>query len=70
MLAMDLFHFEDVLVNSIYVFGMRSLARLLGGNRAGGLALGVSDVRAQDFSLPLAHLLLPNLLYRLLLGVK
>ena len=30
MLATDLFHFEDVLVNSIYVFGMRSLARLLG----------------------------------------
>ena len=30
MLALDLFHFEDVLVNSIYAFGMRSLARLLG----------------------------------------
>ncbi len=30
MLAADLFHFEDVLVNSIYAFGMRSLARLHG----------------------------------------
>ena len=30
ILAADLFHFEDVLVNSIYAFGMRSLARLLG----------------------------------------
>ncbi|MFQ6031244.1 MAG: amylo-alpha-1,6-glucosidase, partial [Dehalococcoidia bacterium] len=30
LLALDLFHFEDVLVNSIYAFGMRALARLLG----------------------------------------
>ena len=30
ILAADVFHFEDVLVNSIYAFGMRSLARLLG----------------------------------------
>ena len=30
ILAADLFHVEDVLVNSIYVFGLRSLARLLG----------------------------------------
>ena len=30
ILAADLFHFEDVLVNSIYVMGLRSLARLLG----------------------------------------
>jgi len=30
ILDADLFHFEDVLVNSIYTFGMRSLARLLG----------------------------------------
>jgi len=30
ILAADIFHFEDVLVNSIYCFGMRSLARLLG----------------------------------------
>ena len=30
ILAADIFHFEDVLVNSIYAFGMRSLARLLG----------------------------------------
>ena len=30
ILAADIFHFEDVLVNSIYAFGMRALARLLG----------------------------------------
>ena len=30
ILESDVFHFEDVLVNSIYAFGMRSLARLLG----------------------------------------
>ncbi|MDE2843812.1 MAG: hypothetical protein OXN21_10580, partial [Chloroflexota bacterium] len=30
ILEADIFHFEDVLVNSIYTFGMRSLARLLG----------------------------------------
>ena len=30
ILELDLFHFEDVLVNSIYAMGMRSLARLLG----------------------------------------
>ena len=30
ILAADIFHFEDVLVNSIYAFGLRSLARLLG----------------------------------------
>ena len=30
ILAADLFHVEDVLVNSIYVMGLRSLARLLG----------------------------------------
>ena len=30
VLAADLFHVEDVLVNSIYVMGLRSLARLLG----------------------------------------
>ncbi len=30
ILAADIFHFEDVLVNSIYSFGMRSLVRLLG----------------------------------------
>ena len=30
ILAADMFHFEDVLVNSIYVMGLRSLARLLG----------------------------------------
>lgn len=30
ILAADIFHFEDVLVNSIYVMGLRSLARLLG----------------------------------------
>ena len=30
ILAADVFHFEDVLVNSIYAFGLRSLARLLG----------------------------------------
>ena len=30
ILSADLFHFEDVLVNSIYVMGMRSLVRLLG----------------------------------------
>ena len=30
ILAADIFHFEDVLVNSIYALGMRSLARLLG----------------------------------------
>ena len=30
ILDADIFHFEDVLVNSIYTFGMRSLARLLG----------------------------------------
>ncbi len=29
ILAADIFHFEDVLVNSIYAFGMRALARLL-----------------------------------------
>ena len=31
ILAADIFHVEDVLVNSIYVLGLRSLARLLGG---------------------------------------
>ena len=30
ILAADYFHVEDVLVNSIYAMGMRSLARLLG----------------------------------------
>ena len=30
ILAADIFHFEDVLVNSIYAFSLRSLARLLG----------------------------------------
>ena len=30
ILSADLFHFEDVLVNSIYVMGMRALVRLLG----------------------------------------
>ena len=30
ILAADIFHFEDVLVNSIYAFGLRSLARMLG----------------------------------------
>ena len=30
ILAADVFHFEDVLVNSIYAFSLRSLARLLG----------------------------------------
>ena len=30
ILAADIFHFEDVLVNSIYTFSLRSLARLLG----------------------------------------
>ena len=32
ILAADIFHFEDVLVNSIYALGMRSLARLLEGS--------------------------------------
>ena len=32
ILQADLFHFEDVLVNSIYAMGLRSLARLLGGS--------------------------------------
>ena len=30
ILAADIFHVEDVLVNSIYAFGLRSLARMLG----------------------------------------
>ena len=30
ILQADIFHFEDVLVNSIYAFGLRSLARMLG----------------------------------------
>ena len=30
ILAADIFHFEDVLVNSIYVMGLRALGRLLG----------------------------------------
>ena len=30
ILAADIFHFEDVLVNSIYAFGLQSLARMLG----------------------------------------
>jgi glycogen debranching enzyme len=30
ILAADIFHVEDVLVNSIYAFGLRSLVRLLG----------------------------------------
>ena len=34
ILAADVFHFEDVLVNSIYAFGLRSLARLLGDGPA------------------------------------
>lgn len=32
ILAADIFHFEDVLVNSIYAMGLRSLARLLDGS--------------------------------------
>ena len=35
ILSADLFHFEDVLVNSIYVMGLRSLARLLGEDGEG-----------------------------------
>ena len=31
ILAADIFHFEDVLVNSIYAMGLRALSRLLGG---------------------------------------
>ena len=30
ILAADIFHFEDVLVNSIYAFGLQALVRLLG----------------------------------------
>ena len=33
VLAADIFHFEDVLVNSIYAMSQRSLARLLGNGR-------------------------------------
>ena len=36
ILAADIFHFEDVLVNSIYAFGLRSLARLLGDSPDAG----------------------------------
>jgi glycogen debranching enzyme len=32
ILAADIFHVEDVLVNSIYAFGLRALARMLGGS--------------------------------------
>ena len=35
LLAADIFHFEDVLVNSIYAFGLRSLVRLLGDSEEG-----------------------------------
>ena len=33
LLAADLFHFEDVLVNAIYIFGLRALIRLLGDSK-------------------------------------
>jgi glycogen debranching enzyme len=36
ILQADLFHFEDVLVNSIYALGLRSLARLLGDSPEAG----------------------------------
>jgi glycogen debranching enzyme len=32
ILTADIFHVEDVLVNSIYAFGLRALARMLGGS--------------------------------------
>ena len=53
ILAADIFHFEDVLVNSIYVFGMRSLARLLeaaageSGEAAGGLLAEAAEFRRE-----------------------
>ena len=36
ILKADLFNFEDVLVNSIYIFGLRALARLLEGREDNG----------------------------------
>ena len=40
ILAADYFHVEDVLVNSIYAMGMRSLARLLGDSRKPPSSIG------------------------------
>ena len=43
ILAADIFHVEDVLVNSIYAFGLRSLARLLAGREDNGEFLAQAD---------------------------
>ena len=42
-MAADIFHVEDVLVNSIYAFGLRSLARLLAGREDNGEFLAQAD---------------------------
>ena len=47
ILHADLFNFEDVLVNSIYAFGLQALARLLEGREDNGEFLGEAD-RTRD----------------------
>ena len=47
ILQADLFNFEDVLVNSIYIFGLRALARLLEGREDNGEFTGEAD-RSMD----------------------
>ena len=50
ILAADLFHVEDVLVNTIYALGLRSLARLLGdsGDSAGAAEFNHEADRTRD----------------------
>ena len=50
ILAADLFHVEDVLVNTIYALGLRSLARLLGdsGDSAGAAEFNDEADRTRD----------------------
>lgn len=50
ILAADLFHVEDVLVNTIYALGLRSLARLLGdsGDSAGAAEFDHEADRTRD----------------------
>ena len=50
ILAADIFHVEDVLVNTIYALGLRSLARLLGdsGDSAGAAEFNHQADRTRD----------------------
>ena len=48
ILAADIFHFEDVLVNSIYAMGLRSLSRLLAGTGEDGEADAAEFEREAD----------------------